>query len=119
MPLWGFLKLPLSGVGPLLWGVRVNAAAGCDGRRSVLDDLEYDDSESPAIGLVRAGVSWEDLQDHIKISHQPLLVLPEDSAQYAGAYWTGTKMIITDDLGSDQDQAICEFRDILRERGET
>lgn len=37
----------------------------------MLDDLEYDDSESPAIGLVPAGVSWEDVHDHIKIAHHP------------------------------------------------
>jgi hypothetical protein len=29
----------------------------------VLDDLEYEDSEPPAIGLVHAGVPWEDVQD--------------------------------------------------------
>jgi hypothetical protein len=28
-------------------------------------------------------------------------------------------MAVTDDLGSDQEQAICEFREFLRERGET
>ena len=85
----------------------------------MLDDLEYDDSESPVIGLVRAGVPWEDVQDHMKIAHHPLLVLPEGSARYAGAYWTGTKMVVTYDLESDQEQAICEFREFLRERGET
>jgi len=40
----------------------------------VLDDLAYEDSESPAIGVVPAGVSWEEVQDHIKIAHHPLLV---------------------------------------------
>jgi hypothetical protein len=85
----------------------------------VIDDLEYEDSESPAIGLVPTGVRWEDVQDHIKIAHHPLLVLPEGSTQYAGAYWTGTQMTVTGDLGSDQEQAICEFREYLRERGET
>jgi hypothetical protein len=90
----------------------------CDGRRPVLDDLECDDSEPPAIGLVRAGVSWEDVQDHIKIAHNPLLVLPEGSDQYAGVYWTGTEMVVTEDLGSDHEHAIDEFRDYLRERGE-
>lgn len=54
------------------------------GRRPVLDDLEYNDSESPAIGLVPAGVRWEHVQNHIKIAHHPLLVLWEGSAQYAG-----------------------------------
>jgi hypothetical protein len=92
---------------------------GAARRRPVLDDLEYDDSEPPTIGLVRAGVPWEDVQDHIKIAHNPLLVLPEGSAQYAGAYWTGTKMVVTEDLGSDHEQAICEFREFLREHGET
>ena len=84
----------------------------------MLDDLEYDDSESPAIGLVPAGVAWEDVQDHIKIAHHPLLVLQGGSGQYAGVYWTGTKSVIAGDLGSEQEQAICEFREFLRERGE-
>jgi hypothetical protein len=88
-------------------------------RRPVLDDLEYDDSEAPAIGLARAGVSWEDVQNHIKIAHNPLLVLPGGSAQYAGVYWTGTKAVVTEGLGSDHEQAIHEFRELLRERGET
>jgi hypothetical protein len=85
----------------------------------VLDDVEYEDSESPAIGLVAAGIPWADVQDHIKIAHHPLLVLPEGGTQYAGAYWTGTQMVVTGDLGSEQEQAICEFREFLRERGET
>jgi hypothetical protein len=84
----------------------------------VFEDLDYDDSESPAIGLVRAGVSWEDVRDHIKIGHSPLLVLPEGSDQFAGAYWTGTEMVVTEDLGSDHEEAISEFRDYLREHGE-
>jgi hypothetical protein len=85
----------------------------------VLADLEYDDSESPAIGLVPDDVPWEDVQDHIKIAHHPLLVLLTGSAQYAGVYWTGTKAVVTEDLGSDHERAICEFREFLRERGET
>ena len=84
----------------------------------MLDDLEYDDGASPAIGLVPAGVSWEDVRDHIKIAHSPLLML-QGSGQYAGVYWTGTEAVVTEDLGSDHDQAICELRDYLRERGET
>jgi hypothetical protein len=84
----------------------------------VLDDLEYDDSESPAIGLVPAGVPWDDVQDHLKIAHHPLVVLPEGGTEYAGVYWTGMAMAVIGDLGSDQDQAIGEFREILRERGE-
>ena len=84
----------------------------------MLDDLEYDDSEPPAIALVPAGVPWDDVQDHIKIAHNPLLVLPQGSAQYAGVYWTGTTMVVTEDLGSDHEQAIREFRELLRERGE-
>ena len=51
----------------------------------MLDDLEYEDSEAPAIGLARAAVPWDDVQDHIKIAHHPILVLPEGSTQYAGA----------------------------------
>lgn len=84
----------------------------------MLDDLDYDDSEAPAIGTVRAGVSWEDVLDHIKISHSPLLVRPDGSDEYAGAYWADSKMVIITDLGSDHEEAITEFRESLRERGE-
>jgi hypothetical protein len=87
-------------------------------RRPVLDDLDYDDSEAPAIGLVPAGVPWDNVQDHIKIAHSPLLVLPEGSTEYAGVYWAGARAVVTEGLGSDQEQAIGEFREILRERGE-
>ena len=84
----------------------------------MLDDLSVDDGESPAIGLVSAGISWDEVRDHMKIGHDPLLVLAPDSGQYRGAYWTGTEMIVTDELGPDQDEAVGEFREILRERGE-
>jgi hypothetical protein len=50
----------------------------------VLDDLEYDDSEPPAIALVPAGVPWEDIQDHIKIAHHPLVVLPAGGTELCG-----------------------------------
>ena len=84
----------------------------------MLDDLDYDDSEPPAIALVPAGVPWDDIRDHIKIAHHPLVVLPEGGTEYAGAYWTGTAMEVIEDLGSDHDLAISEFREFLRERGE-
>ena len=84
----------------------------------MLDDLSVDDSESPAIGLVPADVTWEEVRNHIKIGHDPLLVLAADSGQYRGAYWTGTQMLVTDDLGPDQEEAVSEFREVLRERGE-
>ena len=84
----------------------------------MLDDLEYDDSESPAIGLVPAGTGWEDIEGHVKIAHHPLVALPQGSTQYAGVYWTGTAMAVIEDLGSDHDQAISEFRELLRDRGE-
>jgi hypothetical protein len=86
----------------------------------VLDDLEFDDSDSPAIGLVPPGVSWDQVHDHIKIAHHSLLVPPAaDGGQFAGAYWTGTDMVVLDDLGSDQDQAVDEFRAQLQDLGET
>ena len=56
----------------------------------MLDDLAYDDSEEPTIGLVPPGVSWDEVRDHIKIVHGPLLVGPAASGQYAGAYWAST-----------------------------
>lgn len=85
----------------------------------MLDDLEYDDSGSPAIGLVPAGVSWEDVLDHLKIAHGPLLVVLADGAEYAGVYWTGTEAVTVPDLGSDHEQAVEDFREVLQERRAT
>jgi hypothetical protein len=83
----------------------------------MLDSLTYDDSEPPSIALVPAGTSWEKVHDHIKIAHDFLLVRSE-SGGYAGAYWTGTAMVVLDDLGADQDEALEEFREQLSQRGE-
>ena len=85
----------------------------------MLEDLEIDDSGSPAIGLVPPGVSWEQVRDHIKIAHHHLLVPAADGGEYSGAYWTSTDMAVVEDLGPDQDQAIDEFRAYLQEHDET
>jgi len=85
----------------------------------VLADLEFDDAGSPAIGLVPPGVSWQEVHDHIKIAHHHLLIPPADGGDYTGAYWTGTKMSLVEDLGPDQDEAIDEFRAFLQEHDET
>jgi hypothetical protein len=86
----------------------------------MLEDLEFDDSDSPAIGLVPSGVSWAEVRDHIKIAHHSLLVPPPaDGGDFAGAYWTGTEMVVIDDLGPDQDQAADDFRAALQDLGET
>jgi hypothetical protein len=85
---------------------------------TVLDDLSYDDSDEPGVALVPAGVSWDEVEDHIKIVHGPLVAGPDDRGQYAGAYWANTRMVIEPDLGSDLDEAVREFRAILRERGQ-
>jgi hypothetical protein len=86
----------------------------------VLYDLEIDDSDSPAIALVPPGVSWEEVRDHIKIAHHPMLVPPPaDGDQFAGAYWTGTDMVVIDALGLDLDRAVDDFRATLQDLGET
>jgi hypothetical protein len=60
----------------------------------MLDNLEFDDSDSPAIGLVPPGVSWAQVRDHIKIAHHSLLVPPPaGGGDFAGAYWTGTDFL--------------------------
>ena len=84
----------------------------------MLEDLEIDDSGSPAIGLVPPGVSWEQVRDHIKIAHHRLLIPPAGGGDYTGAYWTGTDMALVSDLGSDQEEAIGEFRAYLQEHDE-
>jgi len=84
----------------------------------MLDELEYDDSDGLAIGLVPDGVSWDEVEDHIKLAHTPLLVPPGDGDQFTGAWWTGTRMELAEGLGPDQDEALAEFRDYLRDQGE-
>jgi hypothetical protein len=95
-------------------------SGGISARREVamLDGLSYDDSEPPSIGLVPPGTSWADVRDHIKIAHNFLLVQPSGGGEYAGAYWTGTDMVVLDELGTDPDEALDEFRELLRQRGE-
>lgn len=84
----------------------------------MLDDLGCDDSDSPAIGLVPAGISWDEVHDHLKIAHSPLLIEPDDGGEYAGAYWADTRMVVAEQLGTDQEQALEDFRKLLRERGQ-
>ena len=84
----------------------------------MLEDLEFDDAGAPAIGLVPPGVSWQQVRDHIKIAHHHLLIPPADGGAYTGAYWTGTKMALVEDLGPDQDEALDEFRAFLAEHDE-
>lgn len=84
----------------------------------MLHDLDYDDTGSPAIGLVAAGVSWDDVRDHIKIAHGPLLLRPDGSSEYAGAYWAQNTMVVIEDLGTDPDEAVAEFREFLRDHGQ-
>ena len=82
----------------------------------MLQDLGHDDSEPPSVGLVPPGTTWAEVHDHIKIAHDFLLI--EADGGYSGAYWTGTEMIVLSDLGEDQDEALDEFREQLRQRGE-
>jgi hypothetical protein len=84
----------------------------------MLDSLSYDDQEPPSIGLVPPGTSWDEVHDHIKIAHDFLVVTSGDGGEYSGAYWTGTEMVVLDDLGADLDEALDEFREQLRQRGE-
>jgi len=84
----------------------------------MLEDLEFDDSDSPAIGLIPPGVSWQEVRDHVKIAHHPVLMPPADGGDYAGAYWTGTDMVIIPDLGPEPEQAVDDFRAFLQEHGE-
>ena len=84
----------------------------------MLEDLEFDDAGAPAIGLVPPGVSWQQVRDHIKIAHHHLLFPPADGGDYTGAYWTGSKMALVEDLGPDQDDALDEFRAFLAEHDE-
>jgi hypothetical protein len=88
------------------------------GDDQVFQELDVDDTGLPSIALVPPGASRDEVYDHIKINHHPLLFLPEGSEDYVGAYWTGTDMVVSDELGPDQDEAIDEFRQYLLDRGQ-
>lgn len=85
----------------------------------MLDDLPVDDSEHPAIGLVPAGVPWQEAREHARIARAPILFEPAEGGEYRGLYWSdeARAILVADDLGDDQDEALEEFRDLLRERG--
>ena len=84
----------------------------------MLDGLSYDDSEPPSIGLVPPGTSWADVHDHIKIAHNFLLVRPADGGSTPGRTGPGRTWFVLDQLGTDPDEALDEFRELLRQRGE-
>ena len=50
-------------------------------------------------------------------SHDFLLVQEADG-EYAGVYWTGTDIVVVGDLVPDPDEALDDFREQLRQRGE-
>ena len=95
----------------------------------MFENLDIDDSDSPAIGLIPPGATWQEVRDHMKIAHHAVLMPPSGSAdntsaddvraEYTGAYWSGTDMILIPDLGPDQEEAIDEFRTFLQEHDET
>jgi len=84
----------------------------------LFEGLTYDDSDYPSIGLVPPGASSEDVLDHIKIAKDFLLIQSEGEDGWAGAYWADTEMVVVEDLGPSQDDALDQFREELRERGE-
>jgi hypothetical protein len=67
---------------------------------------------------VPPGISWEQVYDHIKIAHHHLIVPSDADGDYTGVYWTGREMALVSDLGSDQEEAIEEFRAYLQEHDE-
>ena len=84
----------------------------------MLEDLEFDDAGSPAIGLVPPGVSWQQVHDHIKIAHHHLLS-PRPTTGTTPAPTGPARDGPGQDLGSDQEEAIEEFRAYLQEHDET
>jgi hypothetical protein len=84
----------------------------------VLEDLDVDDSAAPAIAIAPAGASWDEVADHVKIMHNPVLAGPGGDGEYTGAYWAGNKLMMAGSLGTDQDDALAGFRDILLDRGD-
>ena len=59
------------------------------------------------------------MRDHIKIAHHQLLVPPPPAATAPAPTGPAPDMVLVDDLGPDQDEAMAEFRALLQDLGET
>jgi len=77
--------------------------------------ITVDATEPLDVGVAEPGTTWQEIDDYVRIAHNPVLAVPPDATQYRGVYWdpstamTGT----TGDLGSDLHAALSEFRAIL------
>ena len=84
----------------------------------MFEEVDVDDTDLPAITVIQQSATWDEVYDHIKISHAPLLVMPDGGEDYVGAWWTGTEMVKTEELGPDLDDAVADFRQYLQDRGQ-
>ena len=85
----------------------------------MLEDLEFDDAGSPAIGLVPPGVTWQQVHDHIKIAHHHLLIPRPTAGTTPASTGPAPRWPWSSDLGPTQEEAIEEFRAFLQEHDET
>jgi len=81
----------------------------------------HDDSDTPAIDILKEGCMGEEVEKYVYKSHRPILVRMPGSNQYRGLIWIDSKSwprrmssMLTDELGSDQKQAASAFREYLR-----
>jgi hypothetical protein len=78
----------------------------------MISDITYDRRGEPAIGLVPVGTTWSEIDDQLRASREPLLVLLPEGGQYQGFYWAG-RTVPTPGLGPDRNTAAQRFRDLL------
>ena len=66
----------------------------------MLDGLTYDDRDPPSITMVPAGVSWDEVRDHIEDRARSSCSCRRLRRHAAGSYGMGTAMVGLDRLAS-------------------
>lgn len=79
------------------------------------DKIIFDSAEPPNIGVARPGTTSQEIEDYVRVAHNPVIALPPGDEQYRGVYWTPPTVSFTDELGTDLEGAMRQFRSFLRQ----
>jgi hypothetical protein len=81
------------------------------------DKITFDSSEPPTIGIAQPGTTWQEVDDYVRVAHNPVLAVPPREDQYRGVYWDPATATVgtTGDLAKELNDALRQFRGFLQE----